>query len=127
MTCETTDMLIDYLTIQHESSAPGFFLSFGCRGWQSSSASGSVDHSATPKRRHGVGVSAIVPAKETLTKPRSASWQRKLFCEPLSALLWKARSESLQLFTVLPDQGLKPCKTNGIGRLQVRKSGAKKF
>jgi hypothetical protein len=70
---------------------------------------------------------AIVPAKEPLIKLRFARRQRKLFCEPLSALLWKTRSESLQLFTVLSDQGLKPCKTRGIGCLQVRKSGAKKF
>jgi hypothetical protein len=69
----------------------------------------------------------IVPAKEPLIKLRFARLRRKPFGEPLSALLWKARGESLQLFTSLSDQGLELCKTQGIGCLQVRKSGAKKF
>jgi hypothetical protein len=89
---------------------------------------GSQKHEKGDQQRSlGKRLCAIVPAKEPLIKLRFARRQRKLFGEPLSALLWKARSESLQLFTSLSDQGLKPCKTQGIGRLQVRKSGAKKF
>ena len=70
---------------------------------------------------------AIVPVKKPLIKLRTARRQRKLFGEALCTLLWKARSESLQLFTSLSNQVLKSCKTDRIGRLQVGKSGAKKF
>lgn len=81
------------------------------------------DQQTSPGKR----LCGIVPAKEPLIKLRLARVLRKLFCKPLSALLWKGRSESLQLFTALSDQGLKPCKSHGIGCLQVRKSGDKKF